>query len=44
MLIDEEEAAEEELCAYISDDGVHCRNHARPDSRYCGIHAFMDGE
>ena len=44
MLIDEEEPLEEELCAYVSDDGVHCRNHARPDSRYCGVHAFMDGE
>ncbi len=44
MLIDEEEPMEEELCAYVSDDGVHCRNHARPDSRYCGVHAFMDGE
>ena len=45
MLIDEEEElSEEELCAYVSEDGARCRNHARPDSRYCGVHAFMDGE
>ena len=40
MLIDEEDFDEvEEVCAYVSEDGVHCRNHARPGSRYCGIHA-----
>lgn len=45
MLIDEDDVdLEEELCAYVSDDGVHCRNHARPGSRYCGVHSFMDGE
>ena len=40
MLIDEEpEDGEAEFCAYVSEDGAHCRNHARPGSRFCGIHA-----
>lgn len=40
MLIDEEpEEDEAEFCAYVSEDGAHCRNHARPGSRFCGIHA-----
>lgn len=46
-LIDEEEFEESEdgLCAYTSEDGSRCRNHARPGYRYCGIHAAMeDGE
>lgn len=46
-LIDEEEFEESEdgLCAYMSEDGSRCRNHARPGYRYCGIHAAMeDGE
>lgn len=30
------------LCAYVSEEGVPCRNHARPDSRYCGVHAYME--
>ncbi len=42
-LIDEdEEEAEEQVdlrCEYVSPDGVRCRNHARPGSRFCGIHA-----
>lgn len=40
MLIDEEGAEEEDsLCAYVTEDGVRCRNHARPGSSYCGVHA-----
>ncbi len=40
MLIDEDDADEaEEVCAYVNDEGVRCRNHARPGSRFCGIHA-----
>ena len=40
MLIDEEpEEDEAEFCAFVSEDGAHCRNHARPGSRFCGIHA-----
>ncbi len=38
-LLDEE--AEEETddrCAFIGEDGLRCRNHARPGSRFCGIH------
>ena len=43
-LIDEDEAADDEagLCAYVGEDGVRCRNHARPGSRYCGVHADLD--
>ena len=46
MLIDEDdfEDEEEELCAYVDADGVRCRNHARPGSRYCGIHDGLDEE
>ncbi|MDR0514235.1 MAG: transcription termination factor NusA [Coriobacteriaceae bacterium] len=46
MLIDEEVPATDEdgLCAYVSEDGVHCRNHARPGSRYCGVHAGLEKE
>ena len=40
MLIDEDDFNEvEEVCAFVSEDGVRCRNHARPGSRFCGIHA-----
>ena len=40
-LIEEEEPEEEEseFCMFVSEQGVKCRNHARPGSRYCGIHA-----
>lgn len=40
MLIDEEpEEDEGEFCAFVSEDGTRCRNHARPGSRFCGVHA-----
>lgn len=40
MLIDEEASDEVDgTCAYIGPDGLRCRNHARPGSKYCGIHA-----
>lgn len=41
-----EEVADEEveMCAYVSADGVSCRNHARPGSRYCGVHEYLDEE
>lgn len=38
LLIDEED--EDSICAYVAEDGTRCRNHARPGSRFCGIHAF----
>lgn len=45
-LIDEDEEEVEEQadlrCEYVSPDGVRCRNHARPGSRFCGIHAGED--
>ena len=36
---------EPERCAYVSEDGVRCRNQARPGSRFCGVHdpAAQDG-
>lgn len=44
VLIDEEDQSENDdgLCAYVSDEGVRCRNHARPGSHYCGVHAEME--
>lgn len=44
MLIDEETEEEDEsgLCAFVAEDGTRCRNHARPNSRYCGVHAYLD--
>ncbi|MBR0404173.1 MAG: transcription termination/antitermination protein NusA [Eggerthellaceae bacterium] len=41
-LIDEEEEEETEFCSFVSEDGVKCRNHARPGSRYCGIHSDQE--
>ena len=45
-LIDEEDDVVEEpvdlRCEYVRPEGVRCRNHARPGSRFCGIHA--DGQ
>lgn len=34
-LIDDDEPGR---CAYVSEDGVRCRNQARPGSRLCGVH------
>ncbi len=42
VLIDEEEEAVPVYCAYVDENGTHCRNHARENSEYCGIHAFME--
>lgn len=39
---DDEDGEENRRCEYVSEDGVRCRNTARPGSRFCGIHA--DGE
>ena len=47
-LVDEEQAddaeveEESEFCSFVNEDGVKCRNHARPGSRYCGIHAEQE--
>lgn len=40
LLIEEE--PQDEVCAYVSEDGVRCRNHARPGSKYCGVHAHLE--
>ncbi|MCI7730923.1 CCCH zinc finger protein, partial [Enorma burkinafasonensis] len=34
-LLDDDEPGR---CAYVSEDGIRCRNQARPGSRYCGVH------
>lgn len=31
-------------CEHVNEDGTRCRNHARPGSRFCGIHAEDDEE
>ena len=37
---------EDGRCAFVSEDGVRCRNQARPGSRFCGVHdsEAEDGE
>jgi len=45
VLIDDEIREEgSDICVYVSEEGVRCRNHARPGSSYCGIHAALEGE
>lgn len=39
---EEPEELNDEFCAYVNEDGVRCRNHAREGSKYCGVHASMD--
>ena len=41
MLIDDDVVVEDEsgLCEHVGADGIRCRNHARPGSRFCGVHA-----
>ncbi len=39
---EEEQEVDDDFCAYVAEDGTHCRNHARPNSRYCGIHADFE--
>lgn len=34
---------EDDFCIYVNEDGVRCRNHARPGSKYCGVHAHLEG-
>ena len=41
-LLDDEDEEDDEFCAFVSEDGIRCRNHARPGKRYCGIHAEME--
>ena len=44
ILIDEDEIEDDEegLCAFVDEEGNRSRNHARPNSRFCGIHAEME--
>ena len=40
-----EEDGEQHRCEYVGENGIQCRNMARPGSRYCGIHEkLMDAE
>ena len=44
---EDEEDEDVRRCEYVSEDGIQCRNQARPGSRFCGIHdtdAFDDAE
>ncbi len=41
VLIDEEDT-DDGACVYVDENGTRCRNHARPGSRYCGVHADME--
>ena len=46
-LIGDEEDEDVRRCEYVSEDGIQCRNQARPGSRFCGVHdtdAFDDAE
>ena len=46
-LIGVEEDEDVRRCEYVSEDGIQCRNQARPGSRFCGVHdtdAFDDAE
>ena len=47
-LIDTDEEEEETdavvICEFVNSDGVRCRNHARPGSRYCGVHADCESD
>ena len=38
----EEEEMSDGICAYVDADGIRCRNHVRPGSMYCGIHADQE--
>ena len=38
LLIDDVEE-DDGICSYTTPEGIRCRNHARPGSRFCGIHA-----
>ena len=44
VLIDDVPVEEEGdgQCEFVDEEGVRCRNHARPGSRYCGIHADQE--
>ena len=45
ILIDEDDFDDEEgICAFEDEEGNRCRNHARPGSRFCGIHADFEDE
>ena len=46
-LIGDEEDEDVRRCEYVSEDGIQCRNQARPGTRFCGVHdtdAFDDAE
>lgn len=40
LMVDDQDLEDDgdRRCAYVDPDGARCRNHARPDSHYCGVH------
>ncbi|MDY2776835.1 MAG: transcription termination factor NusA [Collinsella sp.] len=42
LLADVDESADSERCAHVDENGVRCRNQARPGSRFCGVHDQID--
>ena len=38
VLIENEAPESDGFCEFVNADGVRCRNHARPNSKFCGIH------
>ncbi len=42
LLDDEDLDLDSERCAYVSEDGIRCRNQARPGSHFCGVHDVVD--
>ena len=38
VLIKNEAPESDGFCEFVNADGVRCRNHARPNSKFCGIH------
>ena len=38
LLDDEDETPADLRCEHVLDNGLRCRNHARPGSRFCGVH------
>lgn len=38
----EEDVTDDGVCIFTNEDGIRCRNHARPGSKYCGVHAYCE--
>ena len=42
--MDDEVEEDDGFCIFVDEDGNRCRNHARPNSQYCGVHADAEAE